>query len=176
MKTFYISLHSKNGRSLKKFLKFFKNTFRYLKTLQKILYKKKKRKIMAILKSPHVNKRAQEQFEINTLPVSMRIRLNRPFGFFTILKNIKTYLFPDINVKLRPVFSKEKQLSIEKYFFNINNFRLKLPTIRSKIRQNLKQTALLQNKNLARRTLKRRKFSKVVSRKILCLLDIYGSK
>ena len=64
---FTINLYSKNLNSINKFLNFFGN-----KTIKKKLkinfftsrYQKPvKKKILTILKSPHVNKKAQEQFE-----------------------------------------------------------------------------------------------------------------
>ena len=126
MKTLNIKIESKNQISLKKFLKFFKETSNTnFKIMQKVFYKKEKKTFVSILKSPHVNKSAQEQFEIRNHSAQITIQTTQPFKFLIVLKKIKTNLFPDINIKLRLIFNKKTQNSLKQKIFNIDNFQLK---------------------------------------------------
>ena len=125
MKTLNIKIESKNQISIKKFLKFFKETSNTnFKIIQKFFHKKEKKTFISILKSPHVNKSAQEQFEIINHSAQITIQTNQPFKFLIVLKKIKINLFPDINIKLRLIFNKKIQKSLKQKFFNIDNFQL----------------------------------------------------
>lgn len=125
MKTLNIKIESKNQISVKKFLNFFKETSNTnFKMIQKFFYKKEKKTFISILKSPHVNKSAQEQFEIRNHSAQITIQTNQPFKFLIVLKKIKINLFPDINIKLRLIFNKKIQKSLKQKFFNIDNFQL----------------------------------------------------
>ena len=158
MKTLNIKIESKNQISIKKFLKFFKETSNTtnFKIIQKFFYKKEKKTFISILKSPHVNKSAQEQFEIRNFSAQITIQTNQPFKFLILLKKIKINLFPDINIKLRLIFNKKIQNSLKQKFFNIDNFKLK-------------QFYKIKNKKIIVET---RKFNS--GSQILSLLDIYG--
>lgn len=126
MKTLNIKIESKNQISLKKFLKFFKETSNTnFKIIQKFFYKKEKKTFVSILKSPHVNKSAQEQFEIRNNSAQITVQTTEPFKFLIVLKKIKINLFPDINIKLRLIFNKKTQKSLKQKIFNIDNFQLK---------------------------------------------------
>ena len=63
MKQYCLKIQSKNEKSLKNFLCFF---FKHLKTrfsiIQKSSANQTNRRVITFLKSPHVNKTAQEQF------------------------------------------------------------------------------------------------------------------
>ena len=75
-----ITIRSKNKNSLKKFLNVFKNLsknkrLQLNKTLN-FFQKKRYNKVFTILKSPHVNKTAQEQFEFNLFAKSIKINIS----------------------------------------------------------------------------------------------------
>ena len=59
--------------------------------LQKIFSKKKKIKKFAILKSPHIYKSAQEQFEYRIYSKKILINSFKPSIFLLVLKKIKSY-------------------------------------------------------------------------------------
>jgi ribosomal protein S10 len=157
MKTLNIKIESKNQISIKKFLKFFKETSNTnFKTIQKFFSKKEKKTFISILKSPHVNKSAQEQFEIRNHSAQITIQTNQPFKLLIVLKKIKINLFPDINIKLRLIFNKKVQKSFKQKFFNIDNFQ---PNQFSKIK----------NKKIIVETINFNSGSQILS-----LFDMYG--
>lgn len=118
--------------------------------------KKKKKKFMTILKSPHVNKTAQEQFEIRTFSMQLKVVTMQPFKFLMLLKKMKNYLFPDISVKLKLIFSPAKNISLKKKFFNMDNFKIQ----QAKIFKNQKS--------------KNKKIMFSSSKNFLQLFDVYG--
>jgi ribosomal protein S10 len=157
MKTLNIKIESKNQISVKKFLKFFKEkSNKNFKLLQKIFYKKGKKKFISILKSPHVNKSAQEQFEIIISSAQIKVETSKPLKFLIMLKKMKMNIFPDINIKLSLNFNKKKENLLKQKLFDINNFYIK--------KLSIKKNELI-------------KFEKIkfnFGNKILNLFDIYG--
>nr|YP_009115283.1 ribosomal protein S10 [Berkeleya fennica]AJA05804.1 ribosomal protein S10 [Berkeleya fennica] len=65
MKSYHLIVQSRNRKSISTFFPFFLSSIQNLNfnIIQKYFEKKRKKKILTILKSPHVNKKAQEQFE-----------------------------------------------------------------------------------------------------------------
>jgi len=64
MKTFKITIFSRNQHSVNKFFSLFiNNVDSNFTVIKKHFQNKRAKKIITILKSPHVNKKAQEQFE-----------------------------------------------------------------------------------------------------------------
>jgi hypothetical protein len=124
--------------------------------IQKFFYKKEKQTFISILKSPHVNKSAQEQFEIRNTSSQITIKTTQPSKLLIMLKKIKVNLFPDINIKLKLIFNQKTQNSLKQKFFNIDNFRLK---IFSKVK----------NKKIKIETIKSNSGSRILS-----LFDVYG--
>ena len=113
-----IKLYSKDKESLKQFKKLLKNIN---KTWKNITFytkdNKKRRKRVTILKSPHVNKTAQTQFQ--SIVYSSKIKY---FSWdvkknYIILKKIKNYLFPDIKIKIEQIISDKKIKSLKKNSF-----------------------------------------------------------
>ena len=91
-----------------------RNKLQNLHFLLSISRIKKKRKRITILKSPHVNKKAQEQFQSITYRnvieyFSWEIKKNT-----VVLKKIKNRLFPDVKLKIEKTFGSVKI----KYFKN----------------------------------------------------------
>lgn len=121
MKNYNIILQSKNQTSLYNFINFL-NKYIYLNfnVLKKSSSKKKRKKVFTILKSPHVNKKAQEQFEIKTYSKQLQINSTQAASFLVFLKKIKTYIYTDINIKLK-VTKENKQFT--KKIFNPDNLK-----------------------------------------------------
>ena len=65
MKSYHLIIQSRNQKSISTFFPFFLSSIQNLNfnVIQKYFEKKRKKKILTILKSPHVNKKAQEKFE-----------------------------------------------------------------------------------------------------------------
>jgi ribosomal protein S10 len=158
MKTFNLIVTSKNKSSIKNFHKFFNEiTYNYFNIIRKTFKKKPKKKFITILTSPHVNKTAQEQFELKTFSTQIKLETVQPFKFLMLLKKIKINTFPDVNIKLKLVSYKVKQSLLKKKIFDIDNF--KMNTFKN-----------FNNKNIK---LNKIKFYK--NKNFLYLLDIYGS-
>lgn len=100
-----LSISSKNQNSLTSFLKLF-----YRLEVNKLLnsqsfiiqsQKKKKRFFFSVLKSPHVNKKSQDQFEWLIYKKNLKIKILRLAQFLTICKQINTQIFHDIDFKIK---------------------------------------------------------------------------
>merc|ERR1711862_401002 len=65
-------------------------------------YKKKETKIkkMTILKSPHINKKAQKKFEHRIFSKKISVSVFNNMKFLIFLKKLKTKLFPGIKLKI----------------------------------------------------------------------------
>lgn len=151
MSIFNITLKSKNQNSLEKFYQFFnRNTFRKLKLIKKYFLKKSTKKVITILKSPHVNKIAQEQFELRVYSMQYRIRTAQTLKLLVFLKIMKTHLFPDVSVKLQKISGELKQRALNKFLFNIDNYKQKRFKITksNSITKQVDYKAFLCNKNL----------------------------
>ena len=112
---FYLKVSSKDKKVLNNFVKCLSRLENSSTTL-KCFSKKRKRKFITILKSPHVNKTAQEQFEYRFYSKRFLVNSFKPFSFFLKLKKIKNTTFPGLNLKIKGLFNKpqnqEKILTI----------------------------------------------------------------
>ena len=119
-----IYVYSKNYVSLKTFLNFFfkvcndKNLKTYFVLIQHS--KPKVIKKFTVLKSPHVNKKAQEQFEFRLYKNQLSIYSYQHLKLLTILKKIQAKLFADIKIKVQFVFNYKKFEKEKKEKFNPN--------------------------------------------------------
>lgn len=149
-----VSIYSKNLNSLTNFLKFFyklqMNQLFRLKLFTVQSQKKKKTSFFSVLKSPHVNKKAQEQFEFYTHSKQLKIHVSKLNQFLTICKIIKTKLFFDVKIETKFVLS--NKLFKYNLFDKTNSDRFLLK--------------FTQNKNFH--------FSNVMGQTSLRLLDFYG--
>ena len=125
MKQYCLRIHSKNEKSLKKFLHFF---FKHLKTKFNIIKQSTtnriSRKIITFLKSPHVNKSAQDHFEMHTFINKVFIR-----GFYLekktiFLKKVLDKLFQDIYIDLELSTNKKANKKNSSFLFSPNNNKL----------------------------------------------------
>lgn len=107
-----IKVSSKNKKLLEAFNKFMLK----LRTTSNILTsfsKQNMHKFVTILKSPHVNKTAQEQFEYRFYSKEFTINSFKPLTFFFILKKVNKSSLPGINLKVKSLLKKsgKKQLT-----------------------------------------------------------------
>jgi ribosomal protein S10 len=70
------------------------------------LPKQNLRKFITVLKSPHVNKTAQEQFEFRIYTKEFVISSFKPLTLFSILKKINNLSFSGLNLKIKSLFKK----------------------------------------------------------------------
>ena len=114
-----IKITSKNQNSLKKFIKNFKvlskNKKLNLNRLLQFYQNKQRNKIFTILTSPHVNKKAQEQFESKSYSKNIKIKSFQILKLLILLKN--SYLYTDVNIKIKFI------LKNNNYFDNLENFK-----------------------------------------------------
>jgi ribosomal protein S10 len=170
MKTCNLTVFSKNQASLHNFLNFLNEktdlNFNYVK---KSFKKKKRKKVITILKSPHVNKKAQEQFEIRLFSNQLRINTAQKFKFLVFVKKIKTYLFPDIKMKVKIFNDQQKCQSLSKKNFNPDNFEIKKNFDRVSQNYKLKKVEQIKKEDYEKYL-----HNTVKSQILLKIFDIYG--
>ncbi len=104
---FYLKISCKDEKILKKFIKFFLK-IKSLPIFVKPFPKSKKRKFVTVLKSPHVNKTAQEQFEYRFFSKHFLVFSFKPLIFFLLLKKLKNFSFAGIKLEVKGLFEKNK--------------------------------------------------------------------
>lgn len=123
MKQYSLKISSKNEKSLRNFLHFF---FNHLKTkfniIQKLTTTHNNKKIVTLLKSPHVNKAAQEHFETRIFKKQILTKSFDSEKNLIFLKKILNRLFQDISVNLE--FITNTTYKTELLIFCSDNFRL----------------------------------------------------
>lgn len=103
-------LYSKNKSSLNNFLTFFIRNFNpFSPIITKLLRNKKIKEKISVLKSPHVNKTAQEHFKYVYFCMSLSFYNSEIKKELVILKKIKDKLFPDLKIIIKGVYSKKAQ-------------------------------------------------------------------
>ena len=156
----HVLLYSKNKKSLNNFFQFFKHNTKKQKTQESLKYvkRKKTKKKITVLKSPHVNKSAQEQFEYTIYSLQLYFYSYRTKKNLVVLKRIKNQLFPDIKIKIKNFIQNEHGF-VEKISLNPNNFKINLYKFNTiMINQPLnpknftKRTVNIRNKNLLQKT------------------------
>lgn len=123
-----IEIYSKSYKSLN----YFVNNFFNKKSVDKLklillksnLQKKKRKKILTVLKSPHVNKIAQEQFEQRIYKRQIKCFTFQGFLFLFFLKKIKIKLFSDIKIKICIIQNTNNLNNQIKSNFDVNNYCL----------------------------------------------------
>jgi len=104
----HFKVSSKDNHVLEKFLRFLQR-LSISPTVLKHFSKQKKRKFVTILKSPHVNKTAQEQFEFRYYSKEFLIDSFKPLTFFLIIKKIKNLSFPGLKLEVKGLFNSDKK-------------------------------------------------------------------
>lgn len=87
--------------------------------------KQEKRKFVTVLKSPHVNKTAQEQFEYRLYSKHFLIYSFKPFTFFLLLKKLKNLSFPGLDLKVKGLLGENKAYKHRLQTVNPDNIILK---------------------------------------------------
>ena len=120
-----LDIESKNLLSLKNFVLFFLNDKLLSRLIRVMAFKQryKKSKRITVLKSPHVNKTAQESFEIRYYRKKIKCFVSKPWLFLIFLKKIKSTFFSELNLKVHFVFNRKIEKKKNKHTFNINCFR-----------------------------------------------------
>ena len=108
-KTLNIVIESKNKKSIQRFIEFLTKKTKYFKfnLIKKFVSKRFNLKKMSILKSPHVNKKAQEQFELKMFRFKIILKTIPYFRFLTFIKKIKNLIFSEIKLKLKLDFNQK---------------------------------------------------------------------
>ena len=102
---FYLKISCKDKRILKKFLEIF-TKIKSLPIYIKPFSRREKRKFVTVLKSPHVNKTAQEQFEYRIFSRHFLIFSLKPQIFFLFIKKLKNLSFSGVKLEVKGVFEK----------------------------------------------------------------------
>jgi ribosomal protein S10 len=122
--TCFFTVESKNKKSIFNFLNFFESvTGDTIKSrIQKKRSKKQKYKKITLLKSPHVHKSAQTQFESRVYKKEILIVLFCAFDFLILTKKLLNYSFYDIKITINFFFKgcnqKPNFLSLTDLHFN----------------------------------------------------------
>lgn len=125
MKTFNVTITSRNKNSIGDFFSFFsKNKISSLNALKKYFQKNREKKRLTILQSPHVNKKAQEQFESRLFKRQFTIQTAKNLKYLIFLKRLNYNLFPDINIKLKCVITNKNLKKLGLKIFNPNHFKI----------------------------------------------------
>jgi ribosomal protein S10 len=169
MRSFNLLLTTKTKYSLKKFLHFFStNIAANFNFILKNISKKKRKVVITILKSPHVNKTAQEQFEIKLFSEQLKISTTQMYKFLIFFKRV-TIVFADINFKIKFLADKKKHELVNKKILNIDNFKSIFF---------FENNIFIRNKKLNKT---KKKYNKTElnnclnSKNILKIMDLYGS-
>ena len=104
---FYLKVSCKDERILKKFTTVF-TKIKSLSIFIKSFPTYEKRKFVTVLKSPHVNKTAQEQFEYRFYCKRFLIRSVKPLTLFLLLKKLKNLSFLGTNLEVKGLFERNK--------------------------------------------------------------------
>lgn len=128
MAQYRIKLSSKNEKSLKHFLRFWKTPHANIANSQQILdvsKRKNKRKKLAVIKSPHVNKKAQEHFQQKIRSKTIRCFSWEIRKSFMLLKKMRNHMFPGIKILIERKFTRKKNNLIKSVLWDPSNIPLK---------------------------------------------------
>ena len=152
---FYLKVSCKDKQVLKKFTSFFRK-IESLSVFIKPFPKHEKRKFITILKSPHVNKTAQEQFEYRFFSKHFLVFSFRPSVFFLLLKKLKNFSFSGIKLEVKGILGKNETLKYTLKCINPDNIVLQNKILNQKtFRKNKKflgsSKLLLDDYNLSKK-------------------------
>jgi ribosomal protein S10 len=156
---------SKNKNSVNSAFLFFLNLLSVnFKTVKKYFQKKTKKKFVSILKSPHVNKKAQEQFETLIYSKQLSIYSIKQLKHLLFLKKIQNNLFSDVKLKIKFSINYNKEKKFNLNTLGPKNYLLKLCASKNILTQ---KKSLNNKKKLI-------DFNLLATKKILKILDTYG--
>lgn len=120
-----LKVSSKNKNSCKKFLKFLLGKTKKLNIFPVYINYLKNypntKKVFTVLKSPHVNKTAQEQFEIRKYEKYIELYSYSNIFLFFIIKRISKMLCKDVRIEIGINFNNLKFLKFLKVNLNSNS-------------------------------------------------------
>ena len=164
MTKYRIKMYAKNKKTISNFLKFFKQSQNKIKNFPITLNfkrRKKRKNIITILKSPHVNKKAQTQFQQTTYATRGKYFSWEKKKSAICLKKLKNNLFPDLKIKIEKSFrfksDLEKTFSSKILLIKKSTF---LPFFSEK-----KQILIFENRKIA--TTKNKKWKRVSALKAI---------
>lgn len=165
MSTYLIFIISKNKKSLFNFLFFLFNNLK-INSINKYTKLKVKKKIITVLKSPHVNKKFQEQFEIRSFSKQILVSSYNISKILIIFKLLKTKLFPDVSFKIKFLVNNKNSCKVKRKLFSPSNYVFKFNNyVTQKISFDKCKKYYTKNKRM--------KFIKK-SKNFLKILDCYG--
>ena len=118
---FLIKISSKKKETLQLFLMFI-SKLENNNLLIKYFPKQKIKKFITVLKSPHIYKSAQEQFEFRVHTKKLRVSSAQHLKFLYFLKKSQINIFPFINLKIEGIYSRQSQFNIIASKLNPNKF------------------------------------------------------
>lgn len=124
MKHYQINIESKSKKHLENFLLFFSKSLKNYNLINKLLSKKKKRKILTILKSPHVNKKAQEQFQFNIYYKNINLYSVQNKIALLFIKRINSTIFSNVKIQIKFPINSNLIKNTQTKIFNPTNFKL----------------------------------------------------
>jgi hypothetical protein len=86
---------------------------------------KQKQKVFTTLKSPHVNKTAQEQIEYRVFSKQINIFSFQILKFLILIKQIQTKICPDIEIQIKFVLNNKIIPKTKLISLNPNNYKIK---------------------------------------------------
>ena len=127
MELYCLVVKSKSQKSINDFTSFFLASAKTLDLsfVNKYNQKRKKKKVVTILKSPHINKKAQEQFEIRHFSRQVAVFSAQSFKHIVFIKKIKDSLFPGINIQLKLLVNINYVYRLRTKILDPSNFNIK---------------------------------------------------
>jgi len=124
MKHYQINIESKSKKHLENFSIFFFKSLKNYNLINKVLTNKKKRKILTILKSPHVNKKAQEQFQVNIYSKKINLYSTQNKSILLFIKKISLTVFSNVKIQIKFSINSNLIKKTQTKILNPTNFKL----------------------------------------------------
>lgn len=104
---FNIKLFSKNKKSLNIFCIFFNNLIKKELNFEEIMKcknKRRKKTLITTLKSPHINKKSKDQYEMITYSKNIKIYTKNSGRLSVLIKKLKNIFLSDISLKVEIIY------------------------------------------------------------------------
>lgn len=114
-----IDLKSNNHKSLKKLISVFNEFCKRYDSQSSLSGHNKKLKtvVISVLKSPHVNKTAQEQFEYKIFKSKLLLKSKNFLRILLLLKKFSKIFFSDVNIKICFIIKSNEYTYLKNYHF-----------------------------------------------------------
>lgn len=126
----YLFIYTNNFKALVGFTKFLNRINFARKTNLKLFFTHKQNtkqsKIFTVLKSPHVNKKAQEHFKLLKYKKKIKLSSFKLNKLLILLKKMHENLFPEIHIKVKVILSNSdtKKNLLDPNIFILNNSKI----------------------------------------------------